>query len=237
MPEFPGPPALLVSCEHGGNEVPPPFAPLFRGHEDLLESHRGYDIGILPFAERLAAAFAVPLESARVTRLLVDLNRSRGSRTLFSEISRALPQSERDAILRDYYEPYRRRVAESVAVLLSAGSPVLHLSIHSFTPVFAGCERSTEIGLLYDPCRSRERDFCRRWRQTLSRRDPALRVHCNAPYRGTSDSLAKSLRRHFATERSLGIELEVNQKFPLGPSARWRSLQAILESSLRETLF
>jgi predicted N-formylglutamate amidohydrolase len=235
MPEFSGTPAFLVSCEHGGNQVPPPFAGLFRGHEDLLESHRGYDIGILPLAERLAATFAAPLE-ARVTRLLVDLNRSPGSRTLFSEISRPLPPSERAAILRDYYAPYRQRVAERVTELLTTGSPVLHLSVHSFTPVFAGRERSTELGLLYDPSSRGELVFCRRWRDAFKGLDPSLRVHCNAPYRGTSDSLVKSLRRDFGIDRYFGIELEVNQKFPLGPPRVWQALQVLVERSLRTLL-
>ena len=236
MSEFSGIPALHVSCEHGGNEVPPPFAGLFRGHEDLLESHRGYDIGILPFAEHLAAAFAAPLEAARVTRLLVDPNRSAGSRALFSEITRPLTPPELAAIMRDYYAPYRRRVAERVAELLATASPVLHLSVHSFPPVFAGRERSTGIGLLYEPASRGELDFCRRWQEALGRLDPALRVRRNAPYRGTSDSLVKSLRREFGTDRYLGIELEVNQKFPIGPPHIWQALQAAVEQSLRTLL-
>ncbi|HKK01180.1 MAG TPA: N-formylglutamate amidohydrolase [Desulfuromonadales bacterium] len=236
MPDSYGAPALVVSCEHGGNQVPHEFAELFRGREKLLESHRGYDIGILPFAERLAGVFAAPFEASSVTRLLVDLNRSPGSRACFSEISRPLAPTERAAILRDYYEPYRRRVTERVAERLAVGSSVLHLSVHSFTPQFDGRTRKTEVGLLYDPAHAGETDFCRRWREVLGRLDPALRVHRNAPYRGTSDSLVKTLRQRFGSDRYLGIELEINQKFPVGPPQLWQDIQSLLEQSLRAFL-
>jgi predicted N-formylglutamate amidohydrolase len=29
--------------------------------------------------------------------------------------------------------------------------PVLHLSIHSFTPIWSGVERKVDIGILFDP--------------------------------------------------------------------------------------
>ena len=47
MPERP---ALLLTCEHGGNRIPPRYRTLFQGHRRLLESHRGYDRGALAVA-------------------------------------------------------------------------------------------------------------------------------------------------------------------------------------------
>ena len=41
---------LLLSCEHGGNRVPPEYGELFADAEAVLQTHRGYDIGILPFS-------------------------------------------------------------------------------------------------------------------------------------------------------------------------------------------
>ena len=46
--------ACLVTCEHGGNDIPPRYAPLFRGRRALLASHRGYDPGALVTARALA---------------------------------------------------------------------------------------------------------------------------------------------------------------------------------------
>ena len=65
--------ALIITCEHGGCEVPALYAPLFAGHEALLQTHRGWDMGALALARELARAFNAPLFSATTTRLLIDL--------------------------------------------------------------------------------------------------------------------------------------------------------------------
>ena len=65
--------ALIITCEHGGNEVPAVYAPLFTGHEALLQTHRGWDAGALTLAQQLATAFDAPLFAATTTRLLIDL--------------------------------------------------------------------------------------------------------------------------------------------------------------------
>ena len=57
----------LVTCEHGGNRIPAPYAALFRGHEAILQSHRGYDPGAAALARALAAACAASLVLASVT--------------------------------------------------------------------------------------------------------------------------------------------------------------------------
>lgn len=231
------PARLLISCEHGGNRVPSRYRLLFAAEAALLATHRGYDIGILPFARLLSRELAAPLHAAAVTRLLVDLNRSRHSPSLFSPLSRALPKAERRSILRRYYAPYRQKVTKTAARLQEEGGRVVHLSVHSFTPVLDGRERRVDVGLLYDPRRSDERLFCRQWQQLLRRPSRQLRVRCNAPYRGVSDSLVKALRNHFPPESYLGIELEINQRYPLQGGLPWASLQEWLVASLREHPF
>ena len=125
--------ALLISCEHGGNAVPPPYAPLFSGWRDLLGSHRGFDLGALDTARVLAAAAGAPLFAATTTRLVVDLNRSIGHRGLFSAITRALPRAARREILASHYHPHRDAVAAAVAERLNAGATVLHIAAARLT--------------------------------------------------------------------------------------------------------
>jgi predicted N-formylglutamate amidohydrolase len=225
---------IILSCEHGGHHIPAAYRPLFAGREEFLATHRGYDIGILPFARYLARELGVPLHAAEVSRLLVDLNRSRRSPTLFSEVTRQLPADEREAILHHYYDPYRKAVTQAVAEGPCNG-PFLHLSIHSFTPELHGVVRRADIGLLYAPTRPAEAEFCRRWQAAINRLDPALRVRRNYPYRGVSDCLVTTLRRHFDVERYLGLEIEVNQKLPAGEKGLWRHVQQVLVDSLRAT--
>ena len=168
-----------------------------------------------------------------MTRLLIDANRCLRSRTLFSEFSRALPPGERRLLLERYYFPYRQAVTNQVAAALAAGAEVLHLSLHSFTPVFRGVVRNADIGLLFDPAAAAEAAFCRRWQNLLRARDGCWRMRRNYPYRGMSDSLATWLRRQLDHRgRYLGIELEINQQWPETGGATWPRLQADLLATL-----
>lgn len=227
---------LVLSCEHGGNRVPEAYLDLFRGREDVLNSHRGWDIGIAPLAQRLSANLKAPLQLAEVTRLLVELNRSPGHPALFSEFSRQLNQEERALLLRKYYYSYRDAVVGDVAAGLDGGGRVCHLSVHSFTPELKGEIRRADIGLLYDPGRPAEKNFCRTWQQHLRSRDGRWRIRCNYPYRGAADSLVTFLRRRFAPADYLGLELEINQRWPLSGGPAWTQLQELICATLGETL-
>ncbi len=203
--------ALIITCEHGGSQVPPAYRHLFRGAAATLASHRGWDKGALEVAERLACSLGAPLIATRVSRLLIDNNRSRGHRLLFSEFSHTLSVREKEAVARRYYQPHREAVVRAVESAMAGGRPVLHLAIHSFTPVLNGTPRKAGLGLLYDPARTREQRFCREWQAGLEAASPGLAVRRNSPYRGRSDGLATWLRRRYPEEAYLGIEVEINQ--------------------------
>ncbi len=228
----PDPFSLLITCEHGGNQVPAEYRELFAGHRPLLETHRGYDIGILSLARLLAEGLGAPLEAAEVTRLLVDLNRSRHSPALFSFLTKPLPAEARERLLERHYHPYRQRVEQRAADLARAGG-CLHVSVHSFTPELNGKLRNADLGLLYDPRRPLERDFCLAWQARLAERVPDCRVRRNYPYRGASDAVVTYLRRRLPAERYLGIELEVNQRLPVLGGAHWEDLKRILLETLK----
>lgn len=228
--------AVIVSCEHAANAVPDAYASLFRGHSRDLRSHRGYDIGAIELAGLFAERFGIVAHSATVTRLLVDLNRSRGNRGLFSLVSSRLTAAQRELVMREYYRPFRREVESEVARLRRGRRRVLHLSVHTFTPVLNGMIRLADVGLLYDPGRRRERLFCRCWKGKLKEVDPSLKVRLNYPYSGKSDGFTTHLRSEFEDEVYLGIEIEVNQKHALGKRRRWLDVQHAIVESLTLTL-
>lgn len=211
---------LLLTCEHGGNVVPRRYAGLFRGRSALLRSHRGWDPGALVLAGVLSRRLRAPLLAASVTRLVVDLNRSPDHPAVFSAITRGLPGVERNRIMARHYHPYRNRVAHAVANAHNTGNAVVHVGVHSFTPVLRGKRRRTDIGLLYDPSRVHERALAERWRDALGVAAPGLRVRMNDPYRGTSDGLTTTLRRACPRVAYAGLELEVNQRLVRGPAVR-----------------
>ncbi|WP_299708757.1 N-formylglutamate amidohydrolase [uncultured Pontibacter sp.] len=224
---------LLLTCEHGGNLIPPAYAPLFHGHEDVLETHRGYDIGALELFNSIKPVADVSFY-AETSRLLVELNRSANHAKLFSEFSNELPKSEKDRLLERHYKPYREQVEQMVQDFVSAGRRLLHIAVHTFTPVLEGEERKADIGLLYDPKRPHEQAYSKQWKAALNRADKDLVVRFNYPYLGISDGFPTYLRRKFTANEYVGIELEVNQRFPLDGGEKWQKLQALLAGTLQE---
>lgn len=222
--------SLLLSCEHGGRRVPSRYRHLFAGRGELLASHRGSDPGVFGLCHYLSRRLSAPRYVATVTRLLVDLNRAPSNPSVFSEITRPLPVAERALLLERYHRPHRQAVADHAACWIAEGRRVFHLSLHSFTPVWRGEERRTDLGLLYDPARPLEKELCCRWQALLRAADGSLRVHRNAPYRGVSDALVTTLRRTLPAAGYLGIELEVNQCLAADGTGRWRQA---LETTLR----
>lgn len=228
---------LVVSCEHAGNIVPRRYAALFAPHADLLASHRGWDPGALPIARAIAVELDAPLFAATITRLLVEPNRSRRHPSLFSAITRGLDDEQKDRIIARYYTPHLAAVRHAIDDALSTRSHVLHVGVHTFTPVLDADVRRADIGLLYDPRRASERLFCDRWAHALHDADPTLRVRRNYPYRGASDGLTTSLRRELPARAYLGVELEVNQALAASADSRVRrSVRVAVVSSLRAAL-
>lgn len=228
--------AVVVTCEHAGNRVPREYAGLFMGRGRLLGSHRGYDHGALGLARAIAGGVGAPLRYCAVTRLLVEVNRSERGRGLFSEVTRGLGASERERILARWYRPYREGVEALIGEAVRARGRVLHLSVHSFTPVLDGVVRGADVGLLYDPSRAGERALCRRWGEAIGGADPALRVRFNYPYRGVADGFTTWLRGRYPARAYLGVELEVNQALLAGGLATRRRVHATLVESLRGVL-
>ncbi|MFM8445400.1 MAG: N-formylglutamate amidohydrolase [Methylococcus sp.] len=229
---------LLVTCEHGGNEIPWAYRRLFNRaeYQTWLYSHLGYDAGALTVAGEIAARFKAPLFASTTSRLLVDLNRSLGHPRLFSAATRSASAEVRDHIIEDHYRPFRTQVYERVRAIAEGGQRVVHLSCHSFTPELNGITRTADIGLLYDPARPDEAEFCTRWKAALRTRAPALRVRRNYPYAGKNDGHTAELRRWLPPRAYLGIELEINQRHVAEDDRRWVTFRETLIETLDMTL-
>lgn len=209
-------PVFVLTCEHGGYGIPAGYRSFFANAGLVLKSHRGWDPGALRVAQQMAETQASPLYFSTNSRLLIELNRSLGHRSLFSEFTTDLPVEVKEQIIAEYWRPWRNGVVEHIETLIRSGHTVCHLSVHSFTPVWERQVRRTSIGLLYDPSRAAEKTFCDAWKKGLRAARPDLTIHSNQPYRGNADGFTTFLRRHFSGEnhsmgRYLGIEIEVNQ--------------------------
>jgi predicted N-formylglutamate amidohydrolase len=224
----------VISCEHGGNEIPPAYAHLFGGAQEVLRSHRGWDPGALPLFEQLQplADFA---KASTTSRLLIELNRSLHHPELFSAYTRSLAQATREEIIRDYYLPYRQAIEKAIAGYVLKGETVYHLGIHSFTPVLNGEVRNADIGLLYDPERALEEDVCQQWQLFLQEAFPDFSIRFNYPYLGIDDGFTTHLRQQHP-QKYAGIELELNQQWAHDQEVHQKLVQTVqaLQQALRK---
>jgi Predicted N-formylglutamate amidohydrolase len=222
----------VISCEHGGNRVPPEYQKLFKDKQSILQSHRGWDAGAPALAQDLADKLKVPFFCSTVTRLLVDLNRSLHHPHLFSEFTHNCDTELKTEILEAYYYPYRKKLEDEILKILAGGSPVIHLSVHSFTPKLGKEIRRADIGLLFDPQRKGERDLCCNLQAILRKTSDRLIVRRNYPYKGTADGLTTYLRKKYSGEKYLGIEIEINQKHINANRPRWNRLRKQIINSV-----
>ena len=231
MPGREPPISFLISAEHASRHVPKPWQSLFAGHRFVLASHRGWDPGSGELARALAAALDAPLLEGRFTRLLVDLNRSAGHPRHFSEFTRGLPAAEKRELVERYWQPHwdcYRQYLESLP------GQIIHIACHSFSPEMDGKTRRTDIGLLYDPSRPLEAQFCRTLGAALRSRLPELAVHMNQPYRGVSNGMGQQHRRDYDDSRLITLELEINQR--LIGLANWTACRKPIAEAIAEAV-
>ncbi|MBY0544533.1 MAG: N-formylglutamate amidohydrolase [Gammaproteobacteria bacterium] len=223
---------VTITCEHGGNDIPDIYRPLFLHANDLLSSHRGLDLGALSvFMALKEANIANFYHHTTISRLFVELNRSLGHPRLWSEFTQNLSIDIKDQILASYYFPYRSLVESTIKDGIHKMGRVIHLSIHSFTAQLNGEQRKAEVGFLYDPSRF-EKPFCDAWRVQMQALKPTWRIRRNYPYRGTADGLITYLRKKFSASEYLGIELEMNQELLRSD----KDVGKIIVQSLKKTL-
>ncbi len=148
---------FLLTCDHYGRLIPRALGELgVRASE--LTRHIAWDIGIAGVAEQLSQHLNAHLIAQRYSRLVIDCNRPPGAVSSIPRISEAttVPGNEgltREAAQmrrREIFDPYHQRIAEVIDRRLRDGQPTVLVSLHSFTPVYAGVPRPWHIGTLYN---------------------------------------------------------------------------------------
>lgn len=220
----------VVSCEHAGNRIPRDYRQYFcsAGAQADLQSHRGYDPGAIQAARTLARSLGTEVIATQTSRLVVDANRSLHNPTLFSKYM--CDAESRQQAIEQWYVPYREQVIAAINSKQNSKQhskqnlkkhseqqepphrPIVHLSVHTFTPRFRGRWRAFEVGLLFDPARELESTFCRVWRDAIAACCPSSRVELNEPYQGIDDGFTTALRQLYHANDYLGIELELNHR-------------------------
>lgn len=147
---------FLLTSDHFGRAIPKRLGDLGLPENELTR-HIAWDIGIAGVARALSEQLDAHLIAQAYSRLVIDCNRpfaSPGSIPLISEAT-TVPGNEgltREAIAarrREVFDPYHRHISDVIDRRSRDGMPTVLLSLHSFTPVYAGIKRPWHVGTLY----------------------------------------------------------------------------------------
>ena len=147
---------FLLICDHYGRLIPRVLGDLGLPESELTR-HIAWDIGIAGVARALAVHLDAHLIAQAYSRLIIDCNRPLDAPGSIPRISEAtmIPGNEgltREAVEArrcEVFDPYHRRISETIEHRLRDGMPTVLVSLHSFTPVYAGIKRPWHVGTLY----------------------------------------------------------------------------------------
>ena len=150
-----GSPFLLTS-DHYGRAIPRGLGDLGLPESELTR-HIAWDLGIAGVADALSRQLGAHLIAQRYSRLVIDCNRPPGVPSSIPRISEATIIPGNEALTREVgetrrsaiFDPYHRRIAEVIEARRRNSIPTVLVSLHSFTPVYAGVARPWHIGTLY----------------------------------------------------------------------------------------
>ena len=147
---------FLLTCDHYGRLIPRVLGDLGLPESELTR-HIAWDIGIAGIAETLARHLDAHLVAQRYSRLVIDCNRPPAAASSIPIISEAttvpgnegLARETAEARRRQIFDPYHQRIDEAIDQRSREGRPTVLVSLHSFTPVYAGVARPWHIAALY----------------------------------------------------------------------------------------
>ncbi|MBY5973330.1 N-formylglutamate amidohydrolase [Ferrimonas balearica] len=194
---------VVLSCEHASAAIPAALDGLGLVEADRL-SHAVWDPGALALAVAISERLGAPLVASRVSRLVYDCNRPPSSPGAMPERSEVvevpgnvgLNDEQRAARVREIYRPFQAALS---GVLDRHGGALV--TVHSFTPLWHGEPRATEIGLLHDSDDRLALAMMDNW-------TGPLKAELNAPYSAT-DGVTHTLREHAVSRGRLNVMIEV----------------------------
>jgi predicted N-formylglutamate amidohydrolase len=147
---------FLLTCDHYGRLIPRLLGDLGLPESELTR-HIAWDIGIAGVADALSKHVDAHLIAQRYSRLVIDCNRPPDAPSSIPRIVEAtvirgnegLARGVIEARRRQIFDPYHRRIREVIDTRLRDSIPTVLVSLHSFTPVYAGIARPWHIGTLY----------------------------------------------------------------------------------------
>src|ERR1700733_4118117 len=217
----PGTSPFLLTSDHYGRAIPRSLGDLGLPPDELTR-HIAWDIGIAGVADALAKHLGAHLIAQRYSRLVIDCNRPPGVPSSIPRISEATIIPGNEAITREaaqtrqraIFDPYHRRIAEVIEARLRNAIPTVLVSLHSFTPVYAGIARPWHIGTLYHRD-TRLPPLLLKW----LRAEADLVVGDNEPY-AVSDETDYTIPVHGEARELMNTGIEIRQDLIADPAGQ-----------------
>src|SRR5712664_2098965 len=230
---------FLLTCDHYGRLLPQALGDLGLPAGEL-ERHIAWDIGIAGVAEMLSKHLDAHLIVQRYSRLVIDCNRPPDVASSIPRISEAttipgnegISRQEAETRRAQIFDPYHRRIDEIIDQRRHQGLPTVLISLHSFTPVYAGIARPWHIGSLY------HRDtHLPPLLLNLLRAEPNLVVGDNEPY-AVSDETDYTIPVHGEARGLMNTGIEIRQDLIADPAGqrRWADRLARIFGEIETTL-
>ncbi len=199
-------PVVLV-CEHAANFIPDVYDGLGLSPA-AMESHIAWDPGALGVAQQMSRLLSATLIAGTVSRLVYDCNRppiAPDAIPVRSEIhdipgNMRLDDAARADRVATYYDPFRATLADVISAM---PDPVI-VTVHSFTPVYAGEVREVEIGIVHDA----DHRLADPMLEAAKAQSPLADVRRNEPY-GPAEGVTHTLKEHGLAHGHLNVMLEI----------------------------
>lgn len=202
--------AFVLVCEHASNFIPAALNNLGLS-DDILHTHIAWDPGALSVAREMAKLLDAPLVAPRVSRLVVDCNRAPDASDAIALRSESvdipgnagLDDNQRRERFETYHAPFHDALSACLHARASGPSTPVLLTIHSFTPVYAGVKRDVQLGIVHD-ADTRFADAL------LAAADAefSLVIRRNEPY-GPRDGVTHTLATHGVQRGLLNAMIEI----------------------------
>lgn len=148
---------FVLTADHAGRRIPRRLGDLGLPDSERAR-HIGWDIGIAGVTSRLSELLDAPAIMQTYSRLVIDCNRGHGVESSIPEISETtripgnigLSAEDRAARQHDIFAPYHGAIRALLDARAKAHRRTVFVAMHSFTPVYKGEQRKTEIGVLFN---------------------------------------------------------------------------------------
>ncbi len=203
---------FFLTCDHYGRMIPRALGDLGIDESERAR-HIAWDIGIAGVAEAVSDALGAHLIAQRYSRLVIDCNRPLSAASSIPPISEAttipgnqgLTQQAAFERQQRIFAPYHHAITEALDQRAKTQRPTILVSLHSFTPIYAGVARPWHIGTLYN----RDHRLPKAMLREL-RREAALVIGDNQPY-AVSDMTDYTIPVHGERRGLINTGIEIRQ--------------------------